>query len=95
MTKTIEYVILYSNQRDKQISEKLKVESKMKRETYEIYISVGTEELKKMFEMYATNDIEIIKQTAKILVNVKCIYDDVNIEIIVKKDNKQILHFSA
>lgn len=54
----------------------------MKRETYEIYISVGTEELKKMFEMYATNDIEIIKQTAKILVNVKCIYEDVNTEII-------------
>lgn len=48
-----------------------------------------------MFEMYATNDIEIIKQTAKILVSVKCIYDDVNTEIIVKKDNKQILHFSA
>lgn len=49
LTKTIEYVILYSNQRDKQISEKIKGGIK----------------------------------------------DDVNTEIIVKKDNKQILHFSA
>lgn len=44
--------------------------------------------------MYATNDIEIIKQTAKILVSVKCIYDDVNTEIIVKKITNRYYIFS-
>ena len=67
----------------------------MKRHTYEIYVSVGKEALKKMFEMYSHNDAEIIKQTAKILINVKCIYDDVNIEIIAKQGNRQVLHLTA
>lgn len=66
----------------------------MKR-TYDIYTSAGKEALKKTFEMYSNNDTDIIMQATKMLMNVKSKYNDVNVEIIAKQGDRQILHITA